>query len=1165
MSTQSSSQSFWAEALDVAESLDGPGEQIRIPKRVQFASYELSPDTPDEQQAGAGPSSPASPTIEERRNATSLEYLPNRVELLPAEHAYLANPEYAPNAFGDVGDYMRKKDIKVQNQNSEIAAAGAHLPQIFAGLTFYINGNTTPPMEELRRMILLRGGTCVPYVRTKGVLDFIVAPVLTLAKFREFARHKVVREGWVLECVAEGRLVDWRKWRLKVEDEGETGLEDFLRKSETKAVAEEEEEEMGPPDLPSPPVTRAIAATQSLLRPVRPAPTVIEQGRPRMDEVEKMEAANPPRPEGTWDNYFVHRSNHHAAQMMKSDEFRVNNTSERGNESGFIDKFYQNSRLHHLSTWKAALRLLVAEARASVVARVPTVLPEPGAQRYYFHVDFDAFFVSAGVASRPHLKGKPVVVCHSSGGGRASTSEVASASYEARALGVKNGMSLGRARQLCGDDLETIPYEFDTYQSHSLTFYKVLLGYADELEAVSVDEALLEVTGAVTARALAPEEAGVRSPDPAIQLADKIRDDIRAETGCEVSIGISHNILLARMATKKAKPAGVFHLKAEDARAFLAELDVDQLPQVGWSTRAKIQDVFGSTLCGALLPQSRDALRRALGPKTGETIYGFLRGQDTRQLTPDKERKSVSAEINYGIRFRTQDQADRYVADLGAEVSKRLKSIGARGRQLTLKIMSRHPDAPIEPPKFLGHGKCETFNKGGGISGPRGSATDDPEVIGSEAVKLLGSMRLDPIELRGVGIQVTKLEFSTGPPKGQGLLSAMFGRVKAAQEARGEEDEREAGEEALGTGDVEVDSKEGSEERDGVEATPVSPLPEAPPLPPAPAVPSDNHVDPEFLAAMPPSIRAELEAELASKRKRKRSEEMTPEVEVEVRDSVGVNDNDDDGDAHVAARTGGRHKYAHITKQLRPKIKTMMGNKAIAELPLYTAWGKRQASRSRSRSVDPAAGPTTTAPSTESDSDIQVIEADIAKIGEYTVSTLRELGIDLDVFAALPADLRAEVVQAEQQRVQLRRSGGKHSAKADSPAKRAKAAVAPKIAPTPATVTRKPALFGARDTSAVAEVLTRWVVTCDGQPADADVARVGKYLVKCVHGWMGGVDHVAVLLRHLRGLAGDLARDGEEEEGEQQEQPLVWWGVIERLKREVDEAAVAKLGAPLRL
>jgi DNA repair protein REV1 len=75
-----------------------------------------------------------------------------------------------------------------------------------------------------------------------------------------------------------------------------------------------------------------------------------------------------------------------------------------------------------------------------------------------FHVDFDCFFVSCGLATRPHLRGKPSVVCHSQTGKNASTSEIASASYEARAKGVKNGMSLGRARQLVGDTLQTIPY-----------------------------------------------------------------------------------------------------------------------------------------------------------------------------------------------------------------------------------------------------------------------------------------------------------------------------------------------------------------------------------------------------------------------------------------------------------------------------------------------------------------------------------------------------------------------------------------------------------------------------------------------------------------------------------------------------------------------------------
>jgi DNA repair protein REV1 len=83
-------------------------------------------------------------------------------------------------------------------------------------------------------------------------------------------------------------------------------------------------------------------------------------------------------------------------------------------------------------------------------------------EQVIMHVDFDAFFVSAGLVDRPDLRGKPVVVCHSqhTRGGASSTSEIASASYEARGFGIKNGMSLQQARKLCRD-LVTIPYEFE--------------------------------------------------------------------------------------------------------------------------------------------------------------------------------------------------------------------------------------------------------------------------------------------------------------------------------------------------------------------------------------------------------------------------------------------------------------------------------------------------------------------------------------------------------------------------------------------------------------------------------------------------------------------------------------------------------------------------------
>lgn len=167
-------------------------------------------------------------------------------------------------------------------------------------------------------------------------------------------------------------------------------------------------------------------------------------------------------------------------------------------------------RLHHLSNWKAELKLLVAQAQSAAessetvhtlapgakplrtddLSFTDTTLPKAqtrstttiighakgsnagDAEKIFFHVDFDAFFVSCGLATRPHLRGKPVVVCHSQGNqgsrtddrnqdaverGKGSTSEIASCSYEARAKGVKNGMSLGQARKLC-PEVQTIPY-----------------------------------------------------------------------------------------------------------------------------------------------------------------------------------------------------------------------------------------------------------------------------------------------------------------------------------------------------------------------------------------------------------------------------------------------------------------------------------------------------------------------------------------------------------------------------------------------------------------------------------------------------------------------------------------------------------------------------------
>lgn len=123
-----------------------------------------------------------------------------------------------------------------------------------------------------------------------------------------------------------------------------------------------------------------------------------------------------------------------------------------------------------------------------------------------------------------------------------------------------------------------------------------------------------------------------------------------------MSIGISHNILLAKLATRRAKPAGVFHLLAADVPSFLAPLDVEDFPSVGYSIRGRMEEKFGTTTVGELTHLSRGNIRAALGPKTGDMVWGYIRGADERRIEPSKERKSISAEMNASTAVKSSDQ-----------------------------------------------------------------------------------------------------------------------------------------------------------------------------------------------------------------------------------------------------------------------------------------------------------------------------------------------------------------------------------------------------------------------------------------------------------------------------------------------------------------------------
>ncbi|KAL0275256.1 UNVERIFIED_CONTAM: hypothetical protein PYX00_003166 [Menopon gallinae] len=469
-------------------------------------------------------------------------------------------------------------------------------------------------------------------------------------------------------------------------------------------------------------------------------------------------------------------------------------------DAQFLSEFYNNSRLHHLSTMGAMFKQYVGELKEKSTGIFPgrkrisewferdrkERVDVEITDRVVAHIDMDCFFVSVALRNNPELKGKPVAVAHargnpthqrdgvnpkfeynfyrrkmgeklgleedessseSDGEGKpwlsefSSRSEVASCSYEAREAGVRNGMYLGSALRLC-PELKTVPYDFEGYKEVSYTLYNTVAEYTLDIEAVSCDELYIDCTSLIREMRMKP-----------LDLATILRRDIQERTECPSSVGIGSNKLQARLATKRAKPNGQFYLQPVEVLNFMSEVDVYDLPGVGRSMGYKLKSLNVRT-CLDLQNVPLSTLKKEFGGKTGDTLYKHCRGIDERLVNSSHQRKSVSAEVNYGIRFQKEEEATTFFKQLSAEVSNRLKEVNLRGRNITLKIMIRAKDAPAEAAKFLGHGACDYVTR----SHKMQHATDNADLIAKHVLGLYSQLSVPASELRGIGIQVTKLE-----------------------------------------------------------------------------------------------------------------------------------------------------------------------------------------------------------------------------------------------------------------------------------------------------------------------------------------------------------------------------------------------------------------------
>lgn len=294
--------------------------------------------------------------------------------------------------------------------------------------------------------------------------------------------------------------------------------------------------------------------------------------------------------------------------------------------------------------------------------------PDQNHQRKIIHIDMDAFYASVEQRDRPELQGKPVVV----GGlpeGRGGV--VATASYEARAFGIRSAMPSKKAAQLCPHAVFIRP-RFDAYKQASQEIRAIFCEYTELVEPLSLDEAFLDVT---------EDKKGIGS---ALEIAAQIKQRIREDVRLTASAGVSVNKFLAKIASDLQKPDGLSFIGPSKVEAFMESLAVEKFFGVGKVTAAKMKAL--GLHAGADLKKLPEQELVALFGKTGRFFYGIVRGIDNRPVQPNRETKSIGAEDTFPQDLTTSEEMCAELEVIASLVEKRLRRHALKGRTITVKI-----------------------------------------------------------------------------------------------------------------------------------------------------------------------------------------------------------------------------------------------------------------------------------------------------------------------------------------------------------------------------------------------------------------------------------------------------------------------------------------------
>ncbi|MEI7547905.1 MAG: DNA polymerase IV, partial [Actinomycetota bacterium] len=297
--------------------------------------------------------------------------------------------------------------------------------------------------------------------------------------------------------------------------------------------------------------------------------------------------------------------------------------------------------------------------------------------RTILHVDMDAFYVSVELRRRPDLQGRPVVV-----GGTGPRGVIAAASYEARRFGVHSAMPSSTARRVCPHAV-FLPGDHELYAQVSAQVHEIFQSVTPFVEPLALDEAFLDVTGAV------------RLLGDGVQIAHHVRHQVWQRLQLRCSVGVAPSKFLAKLSSVAAKPRampdgvlegkGVVEVRPGEELAFLHPLSVKALWGVGPATLERLERL-GVRTVGDLAKLDETAIVAAVGKAHGQHLHRLSWARDDRPVEVDRCPKSIGHEETFPTDLHTHDELHRQLVRLADGVAGRLRTQGTGARTLTLKV-----------------------------------------------------------------------------------------------------------------------------------------------------------------------------------------------------------------------------------------------------------------------------------------------------------------------------------------------------------------------------------------------------------------------------------------------------------------------------------------------